>query len=179
MGHSTIFPILRRLNSSFETIPEGDLQLHETFFAPHRIFDQGGIDPILRGLFGTPAKLLQKTQLMNSELTEKLFGQSTRAHRVPLDLGAMNIQRARDHGLPPYLAYRKYCNLAVPETFAGFRNEMDKDQLARLEQVYGHPGNVDLFAGAMSERPLPGAKIGATFMCLLVEQFKRTREGDR
>jgi peroxidase len=42
MGHSTIFPVLRRLNSSFETIPEGDLNLHEAFFASHRIFDHGG-----------------------------------------------------------------------------------------------------------------------------------------
>lgn len=116
---------------------------------------------------------------MNTELIEKLFGKSTRAHRIPLDLGAMNIQRARDHGLPSYADYRRFCNLAVPTTFAQLRNEIEPEQLRKLEEVYRHPGNIDLFPGAMSERPLPGAKVGATFMCLLVEQFKNTRAGDR
>ena len=179
IGHSLIFPTLRRLNSFFETIPEGDLSLHQAFFAPQRVFDQGGVDPILRGLFATPAKLLRNTELMNNELTEKLFGQSTRTHRLPLDLGALNVQRGRDHGLPPYVDFRKRCNLPVPKDFQGLRLEVETEQLRRLEEVYGHVGNVDLFVGAMSERPLPGAKVGATFMCLLTEQFKNLRSGDR
>ena len=98
---------------------------------------------------------------------------------MPLDLGALNVQRGRDHGLPPYVDFRKRCNLPVPKDFQGLRLEVETEQLRRLEEVYGHVGNVDLFAGAMSERPLPGAKVGATFMCLLTEQFKNLRSGDR
>lgn len=56
----------------------------------------GGIDPVLRGLLLSPAKLQAPEQMMVEELTERLF----QAHGgLPLDLGALNLQRGRDHGL--------------------------------------------------------------------------------
>lgn len=39
--------------------------------------------------------------------------------------------------------------------------------------------NIDLFVGLMSENPLPGSKLGPTLMCMLVDQFKKLRSGDR
>ena len=47
-------PVLRRLDQEFQTIAEGDLPLKKAFFAPWRIVEEGGVDPILRGLFATP-----------------------------------------------------------------------------------------------------------------------------
>lgn len=52
---------------------------------------------MLRGLLLSPAKLQAPEQMMVEELTERLF----QAHGgLPLDLGALNLQRGRDHGLP-------------------------------------------------------------------------------
>ena len=59
----------------------GHLPLHKAFFAPFRIIEEGGIDPILRGLFGTAAKMPSSSQVFNEELTEKLF---KLAHAVAL-----------------------------------------------------------------------------------------------
>lgn len=120
-GHTLINPILYRLDEDFQPIPQGHISLHRAFFSPFRIVNEGGIDPLLRGLFGVAGKMRVSTQLLNTELTERLFSM---AHAVALDLAAMNIQRGRDHGIPPYNDYRTFCNLTSAQTFEDLRNEI-------------------------------------------------------
>ncbi len=88
-GHALIQPFTFRLNETLQPIPEGNLLLRDSFFAPHLYFYEGGPDPLIRGLFGTPAKLKMPREIMNSELTEKLF-HITRT--ISQDLAALNIQ---------------------------------------------------------------------------------------
>ncbi|XP_058461280.1 peroxidasin isoform X2 [Malaya genurostris] len=176
-GHSLINPILHRLNESFEPIPQGHIPLHKAFFAPWRIVYEGGVDPLLRGLFSVPAKLKKPDQNLNTDLTEKLF---ETAHAVALDLAAINIQRSRDHALPGYNDYRKLCHMKVADSFDDLAREITSDSIrSKLKELYGHPDNIDLWVGGILEDQLPGAKVGPLFMCLLVEQFNKLREGDR
>ena len=63
MGHALIQPVLQRLNASFLPDSNGHLLLQDAFFAPWRIVEEGGIDPILRGLFASPAKVFSIYQL--------------------------------------------------------------------------------------------------------------------
>ncbi|XP_043196790.1 peroxidasin homolog isoform X2 [Amphibalanus amphitrite] len=176
-GHGLVGPVLYRLNETFQPIPEGNLPLHRAFFAPWRLVQEGGIDPVLRGLFARPAKASAPDQLLNSELTEKLFALH---HRVSLDLAAMNIQRGRDHGLPGYNAWRRHCGLRPAANFADFAREI-RSARARdeLRQLYGHPDNVDLWMGGMLEDHVTGSKMGPTFLCIIADQFRRLRDGDR
>ena len=51
--------------------------------------------------------------------------------------------------------------------------------LHRLAGVYGHPGNVDVWVGGLMEDPVRGGRVGPTVRCLLAEQFRRLRDGDR
>lgn len=176
-GHTLINPILHRLNETFQPIPQGHLALHRAFFAPWRLVLEGGIDPLLRGMYTVPAKLKRPGENLNTELTEKLF---FNAHAVSLDLAAMNIQRSRDHGIPGYNVYREFCNLKPAETFDDLKNEIsDETVRAKLKELYGHPGNIDIFVGGILEDQIGGAKVGPTFRCLLIEQFDRLRSGDR
>ncbi|XP_012286670.1 peroxidasin [Orussus abietinus] len=176
-GHSLIQPELQRLDWSFQSIRQGPLRLRDAFFSPWRLVDEGGVDPLLRGMFATPAKLKLPEQNLNTELTEQLF---RIAHAVALDLAAMNIQRGRDHGIPGYLDWREHCNMSRVETFEDLRWEITSPKVRqKLKELYGHPGNVDVWVGGILEDQLPGAKVGPLFKCLLLEQFRRLRDGDR
>lgn len=57
MGHGLIQPVLNRLNASFLPHSKGHLLLQDAFFAPWKVVEEDGIDPILRGLFASPAKV--------------------------------------------------------------------------------------------------------------------------
>ncbi|XP_026871157.2 peroxidasin [Electrophorus electricus] len=176
-GHTLINPILYRLDENFQPIQQGHIPLHKAFFSPFRVVNEGGIDPLLRGLFGVAGKMRVPTQLLNKELTERLFSM---AHTVALDLAAMNIQRGRDHGIPPYNDYRVFCNLSSAQTFDDLRNEIRSPTVReKLQRLYGTPLNIDLFPALMAEDLVPGSRLGPTLMCLLTTQFKRVRDGDR
>ncbi|XP_057200052.1 peroxidasin homolog isoform X1 [Triplophysa rosa] len=176
-GHTLINPILYRLDENFQPIQQGHISLHKAFFSPFRIVNEGGIDPLLRGLFGVAGKMRVSTQLLNTELTERLFSM---AHAVALDLAAMNIQRGRDHGIPSYNDYRLFCNLTSAQTFEDLRNEIQNPSVReKLQRLYGTPLNIDLFPALMAEDLVPGSRLGPTLMCLLATQFKRLRDGDR
>lgn len=178
-GHTLINPFLMRLNES--NMPheqfKSQLPLHEAFFAPHILASDGGIDPLIRGLVGTSGKGLRPDEIINRELTEHLFELS---RDISLDLAAINIQRGRDHGLPGYNEWRRHCGLGFASTFNDLSTEIpDVKMRSKLASLYGHPSNLDIWVAGIAEKPLPGSRVGATFACLLAEQFKRTRNGDR
>ncbi|CAL8087052.1 unnamed protein product [Calicophoron daubneyi] len=180
-GHTMVPPVVYRLGEDWQPIKEGHLLLHQAFFAPDRLLRDGGMDPIIRGLLFNGIRDRTKNPPMNPELTERLFAM---AHELALDLASLNIQRGRDHGIPGYTEYAfRFCgnvNASLPETFEELRPRMQDDQtIERLRRVYGHPGNIDLFAGGALEVNLPEARVGPTFACILANQFKRLRDGDR
>ncbi|CAF0918628.1 unnamed protein product [Brachionus calyciflorus] len=176
-GHTLIQPFTFRFNETFQPIPEGNLLLRDSFFAPQRYYYEGGMDPILRGLFGSPAKLKLPRETMNSELTERLF-HITRA--ISQDLAALNIQRGRDHGIPGYAAFRKLCNLTEAKSFDDLKKEISNKEVRDiLQKLYGDVRNIDLFPGGILEDVVPGAKMGPTFMCIISHQMKVLRDGDR
>lgn len=109
-------------------------------------------------------------------MTERLF---TTFHAVSLDLAAMNIQRGRDHAIPSYMSYRKICNLTTSDNFEGLVDITNSGVRDKLKQLYGHPDNIDLWVGGILEDQIPGARVGPLFRCILIEQFKNLRDGDR
>ena len=122
-------------------------------------------------------KEILPTEVMSDELTERLH---ELANKIALDLAALNTQRGRDHGLGTYNSYRVHCGLAAAETFEDLAGEISNAEARqRLETAYGHPDNIDLWVGGMVEDWAPGARVGPTFQCLLAQQFKYLRDGDR
>lgn len=68
-------------------------------------------------------------------MTNHLFEQRNRPFSG-MDLIALNLQRAREHGLQPYNEYRRLCNLSLARSFDDLSAEIPPNIIARLRQVY-------------------------------------------
>ncbi|XP_071994329.1 myeloperoxidase-like isoform X3 [Engystomops pustulosus] len=178
MGHTLVQPFVYRLAEDYSPAsPEPVMPIFETFFAPWRIARQGGIDPILRGMMLNKAKLNLQDQIMVDALRERLFPV---VNRIGRDLAALNIQRGRDHGLPGYNAWRRFCGLSAPRNVDELADILKNRELAeKLIHLYGTPENIDIFVGGISEPFNSNGRIGKLFTCLIGNQFRRTRDGDR
>lgn len=97
------------------------------------------------------------------------------------DLVAINMQRGRDHGIPGYVKFVLACGGPFITSFTdpNLALLMPQVQINRLASVYKTVVDVDIFAGAISESPVPGSQFGFTFTCILLEQFNNSRSGDR
>ena len=118
-----------------------------------------------------------------------------------MDLEAIDIQRGRDHGLPGYNEYRRKCNLNYLSNFQQLRDHISEmvsndifsnffnlncilflcvhQNVRKIESLYEHVDDVDLFVGGSLENKLPGSLLGPTFQCIIGEQFYRSRVGDK
>ncbi|XP_045923430.1 eosinophil peroxidase-like [Micropterus dolomieu] len=177
-AHLAIQPFIPRLdannreNSQFPNVP-----LFKAFFTPWRVVYEGGIDPLIRGLINRPAKLNVQDHMLVDALREKLF---MFVQHLALDLGSLNMQRSRDHGLPGYNAWRRFCGLSQPKNQEELAQVLNNNDLARrLLQLYGTPDNIDIWLGGVAEPLVPGGRVGPLFACLIAGQFQRIRLGDR
>ncbi|XP_004591257.2 myeloperoxidase [Ochotona princeps] len=177
-GHTLIQPFTFRLDHRYQpTGPSSRVPLSTVFFATWRVVLEGGIDPILRGLMATPAKLNRQNQIAVDEIREQLFKQ---VMRIGLDLPALNMQRSRDHGLPGYNAWRRFCGLPQPSTVGELGTVLKNLELARkLMAQYGTPNNIDIWMGGVAEPLQPGGRVGPLLACLIGTQFRQLRDGDR
>uniref|UniRef100_A0A3Q3AMJ0 Myeloid-specific peroxidase n=2 Tax=Kryptolebias marmoratus TaxID=37003 RepID=A0A3Q3AMJ0_KRYMA len=177
-AHLAIQPVLSRLDDNYREHPRfPSVPLFKAFFTPWRIVFEGGIDPLLRGLVGSPAKLNTQDHMMVNALREKLF---QFVEHLALDLGSLNMQRSRDHGLRGYNAWRGFCGLSQPRNQAELGQVLRNNNLAnRLLQLYGTPDNIDVWLGGVAEPFVGGGRVGPLFACLIAKQFQNIRRGDR
>lgn len=177
-GHATISSVLRRLNESFQEHERfSSLSLHKTFFSPWRLVKEGGIDPVLRGLLGISAAVINTDKLLIDEVTKRLV-----VLNIPekLDLASLNLQRGRDHALPGYNKWRTFCGLHSIQTFKQLEGVVrDTSTVQKILKLYGHPDNIDVWLGGLVEDLLPGSRTGPLFSCLIATQMKKLRNGDR
>ena len=172
-GHTLIQDTFVRAGSDYLPNELGPLKLVDSFMNPQGYFDSQGTDPILRGWVTQPARAFD--EFVNSVITTQLF---EREEGMGLDLATLNIQRSRDHGLPPYPVWKGFCENRFPELsgFFKFSNELTK---IKFLQTYGAFDTIDLWPGGLAEETIPGGMVGPTFACIFAIAFSDLRNGDR
>ncbi|XP_037646416.1 eosinophil peroxidase-like [Sebastes umbrosus] len=177
-AHLMVQPFMFRLNEQYQEHRDYPSPLlHKAFFTPWRITFEGGVDPIIRGLVGSKAKLNTQDNMLSDELRERLFQFSS---QLALDLASLNLQRGRDHGLPGYNEWRKFCGLSQPRNRRELSKVLKNRKLAKeLISLYRKPDNIDVWLGGVAEPFVPGGRVGPLFACLIATQFQKVRQGDR
>ena len=81
------------------------------------------------------------------------------------DLGAINIQRGRDHGIASYNEVRKALQLPPMTNMNQPPAEILGSEWEYLSKVYqGYPDDIDLYTAGLAETPLPGKVWKPTFL---------------
>ncbi|CAG2114555.1 unnamed protein product, partial [Medioppia subpectinata] len=172
-GHSIVNGRFTMISASTPS-QKSSFNLRDNFFTPTRMH-QGQMDFILRGLVGRSAQRFDP--FCHGDLRNHLY--QPRGQFSGADLPAMNIQRGRDHGLPGYVHYLKFCFNEVITRFDQLDQYMPSSQRQRFQQNYQHVEDIDLFSGGISELPMNGAIVGPTFACIIGTQFNHLKYGDR
>ncbi|OUC48802.1 hypothetical protein D917_01058, partial [Trichinella nativa] len=176
-GHTLIRDTFLFMDPKHNTLME-QIRLKDMFFniTPLNDFNRGGIQSMISGLIRTPAMAFDR--FINQDLRNHLF-EFKHEPFSGMDLPAINIQRARDHGIHGYNFYREVCGLKKAKNFQDLLDVIDQETIDDLKNLYKHVDDIDLFPGLISEKPLSGALVGPTLGCLIGEQMQRLRKCDR
>ena len=115
--------------------------------------------------------------LLGTDIRNNLFGPMEFSLR---DLGALNIMRGRDNGLPDYNTARVHLGLQPRKMWNEINPELFKrkpELLRNLMEIYSNDlNNIDVYLGGMLESV---NAPGELFSAVITEQFMRLRDADR
>ncbi|MEM7562121.1 MAG: peroxidase family protein [Pseudomonadota bacterium] len=171
LGHTQLSPTLRRLNGDGSEAGAGDIALMNAFFNPEQAKIHG-VDSLLAGLAYSQSEEIDT--LIIDDLRNFLFGPPGAGG---FDLASLNIQRGRDHGIQSLNGFRSSIGLDPYQDF--FDLTGNQDLAAQFASVYQAVDDVDLWIGGLAEQQFGSSQVGETFNFILVDQFTRTRDGDR
>ncbi|XP_050311070.1 chorion peroxidase-like isoform X2 [Anthonomus grandis grandis] len=174
-GHSMVQNSFIRTDSHHRPLVN-NVSLHDEILNVENIWSAGSLDRLLLGLSNQPSQ--RRDEFIADELTNHLF-QFGRNVPFGMDLAAINIQRGRDHGIPPYTFWRKPCGLSEVNSWRDLEGVTGISAALRMRSLYAHVDDIDLFTGGLAEKPLKGAVSGPTFACIIAQQFANLRAGDR
>ena len=170
-GHTMQSPDLELVDN--DGVNVGTLSLRDAFFRPDRIIDDPTIvDLTVKGLATQAAQ--ENDILLVDDIRNFLFGPPGAGG---LDLGALDLQRGRDHGLLSFNEFRLNYGLARLNSF----DELTSDPAlaAALEAIYVDINHVEAFVGGIAEDHEPGTSVGSMLIASLTDQFERLRDGDQ
>ncbi|CAG9826224.1 unnamed protein product [Diabrotica balteata] len=165
-GHSMVQNSFIRTDRQHRPI-FNNVSLHEEFTNFENIWSFGSVDRTILGFCNQPAQ--RRDEFICDELSNHLFQPTDM--QFGMDLAAINIQRGRDHGIPPYTSWREPCGLTPIKGWNDLKKIFSVETTKKFRKVYRHVDDIDLFSGGLAEKPVKGAVVGPTFACIIAQQF--------
>ncbi|KAJ3279541.1 hypothetical protein HK104_001382 [Borealophlyctis nickersoniae] len=167
-GHSEVNDFMNVARDGDKGLDLVPLKLKDIIFSSQPV-RQSGIEAFLVGA----ARTVQQPPggFVVSDLRNILFGNR------PMDLFAVDIERARDFGIPLYNRMRVLQGRAAARTFSEISSK--PDNIAALQAAYPSPDLVDALVGGLMEDREPSSNLGPLFNRSIADQFRRLRDGDR
>lgn len=173
LGHTMVSDDVILADNDCEEVGPGEMDLVDVFWTPSLVATYG-IDIWIKG--ASSHDQYETDNKINNVLRNFLFVSPNSPVRFGIDLGSLNIQRGRDHGLPDYNTARLFYTGVPARRFSDITST---DSLAReLKDLYGNVNNVDLWVGVLAEDHLPNKSVGRTLNAMLKSQFEKLRDGD-
>lgn len=200
-GHTLIQSAYKFFNKRHELI--GHMRIRDAFFKPFDLYKGGAMDEFILALINDNVQ--KRDNFLTTEITNHLF--QRKHHDFGMDLAALNVQRARDHGelpssarleinptqfrapfshshlsfsgVPSYNHWREFCGLPRAYSFYDLKDVMRPEVVERFQHVYEHVDDIDIFPAGISEEPLHDGLLGPTLTCLLTKQFVLLKKADR
>jgi peroxidase len=173
IGHTMVSDDVILADNDCEEVGPGEMDLVDVFWNPQLVRDFS-IDVFLKG--ASSHDQYETDTKINSVLRNFLFVSANDPVRFGIDLGSLNIQRGRDHGLPDYNTARLFYTGRAAKKFSDITS--NTGLASQLKRLYGTPNNIDLWIGILAEDHLPNKSVGITMNAMLNNQFERLRNGD-
>ncbi|KAJ3161371.1 hypothetical protein HDU86_007153 [Geranomyces michiganensis] len=174
-GHSSLNPMIWRLDENGHPIHEGHQLLEDAFLDKnYAALMSVGIEPYIRGFASQPEGAVD-----GRYAPAVRNGFPLASYPARFDLVAINIQRGRDLGLADYNTLRAAYGLKKVTNWAEITN--DTEVATKLATLYGTTmDNIDPYVGAVIEQERTGnAILGPLSAAIVKENFARIRAGDR
>ena len=173
IGHTMVADDILLFSNDCQEVGPGELDLLDVFWNP-QILITYGMETFFKG-FAAHTQYETDTKI-NSVLRDFLFVSPNSPVRFGIDLGSLNIQRGRDHGLPGYNRVRAFYTGRPALSFSDITS--NQSLADSLKILYGNVNNVDVWVGILAEDHVAGKSVGKTMHEILRVQFEKLRDGD-
>ena len=172
-GHSQISSFFSLMGYGYNGTKAG-YWIRDHFFDPKFLYECSN-DAIIQGYLTDPS--MSVDPWVDGDLHNYLY--RVKGEPVGSDLAAFNIQRSRDHGIPPYYVYLDFCFGFKARSWDDLAKFIPWEELSVLKSLYKDFRDVELWPASISERKFPDADIGPTAACIVGIQFYHLKFGDR
>eukprot|EP00877_Chromochloris_zofingiensis_P003835 jgi/Chrzof1/13452/Cz07g33210.t1 len=169
-GHAVVTDTVLKLDENYQQHPVGSISLADSYYNPN-VTLAGGIEPLIRGFVSKPQGEVEPRFV--ESMQQNMFGQSG---VNGTDMLSINLQRARDHGIPDYNTCREFFGLPRLTNFSAITS--NAELAATLQAIYNTTDNIDPYIGGLAEDKVPGSHFGPLFTASIKDQFQRIRDGD-